>query len=126
MEKEYFVIRRFNCGNGGTDIIGITDDEEFAKSMQNVFCGYEKVLFLKKDISTKIEELAKTYHDRVVMTGMSGGNSKCDCCGKPSVTRTCIEHDSQDFSKDLWICADCYCDIVKYWEKNLPNKILPI
>jgi len=125
-EKEYFVIYRANCSAGGSDVIGITDDEELAKSMQGVFCGYEKVKFLKKDISTKIEELAKTYHDRVVMTGMSGGENKCDCCGKKVITRTCIEHDSGDFSKDLWICGDCYCEIVKYWEKNLPKKIMPV
>jgi hypothetical protein len=95
MEKEYFLLRRF--GNGGTDIIGITDDEEFAKSQVGVFCNYEKVKFLEKDMTPRIKEIAETHHDRVVMTGMSGGNNKCECCGKTVVTRTCIEHDSQVF-----------------------------
>jgi len=89
MEKEYFVLRRAHCGTldlktgkMDTDIIGITDDEEFAKSQQSVFCYYEKVKFLEKDlITSKIKEIAETYHDRLVMAGMSGGDNKCECCG---------------------------------------------
>lgn len=129
MEKEYFVVRWVNCSNGGTDIIGITDDEEYAKTVckrQPVFRSYEKVIFLKEDLSAKIKEIAETYHDRVVMTGMCGGDNKCECCGKKTVTRTCIEHDSGDVSKDLWICPDCYVAIVTYWKENSPKKICPI
>jgi hypothetical protein len=133
MEKEYFVLRRANCGTLNletgkmdTDIIGITDDEEFAKSQVSVFCYYEKVKFLERDLTTKIKEIAETYHDREVMCGMSGGNNRCECCGKIVVTRTCIEHDSKDFSKDLWICSDCYCDIAKYWKEHRPKKIAPV
>jgi hypothetical protein len=129
MEKEYFVVRWVNCSNGGTDIIGITDDEETAKSVckiQPLFRTYEKVSFLERDLTEIIKEIAETYHDREVMTGMSGGDNKCECCGKKVVTRTCIEHDSQDYSKDLWICSDCYCAIVKYWQENRPKKIAPM
>jgi hypothetical protein len=74
----------------------------------------------------KIKQIAETYHDRLVMTGMSGGDNKCECCGKKTVTRTCIEHDSQDFSKDLWVCADCYAAIATYWKEHRPKKIAPI
>jgi len=129
MKKEYFLIRWVSCSTGDTDIIGVTDDEECAKAvckLQPLFRKYEKVKFLERDLKDVIKEIAETYHDRVVMTGMSGGNNKCECCGNTVVTRTCIEHDSLDFSKDLWICADCYCDIAGYWQKNLPKKIAPI
>jgi len=133
MEKEYFVLRRAHCGTLNletgkmdTDIIGITDDEEFAKSQVSVFCYYEKVRFLERDLTLKIKEIAETYHDRLVMTGMSGGDNKCECCGKKVITRTCIEHDTQDYSKDLWVCVDCYCAIMKYWKEHKPKKIAPI
>jgi hypothetical protein len=129
MEKEYFLIRWVNCSNGGTDIIGVTDDEEFAKSVcseQPVFRKYERVKFLVKDLKDKIKEIAETYHDRLVMASMSGTNNNCQCCGKPTPTTTCIEHDSQDFTKDLWVCSDCYCAVVKYWQENRPKKIAPI
>ncbi len=45
----YFIIRRYNCGssNQTTDIIGLTTNEEYAKSRQSVFCGYEEVKHLK-------------------------------------------------------------------------------
>lgn len=129
MEKEYFVIRWVNCSNGGTDIIGITDDEEYAKTVcseQPVFRKYEKVRLLKRDLKEIIKGIAETYHDRMVMTGMSGGNNKCECCGETVVTRTCIEHDSQDYSKDLWVCSDCYIAIATYWKEHRPKKIAPI
>jgi len=129
MKKEYFIIRWVNCGNGGTDIIGVTDDEEFAKTVcseQPVFRKYEKVKFLERDLTTKIKEIAETYHDREVMTSMSGGDNKCECCGKTTITRTCIEHDSQDYSKDLWVCGDCYTAIATYWKENHPKKICPV
>ena len=133
MEKEYFVLRRANCGTLNletgkmdTDIIGITDDEAFAKTMQSVFCYYEKVKFLERDLSKIIGIIADNYHDRLVMASMSGTNNNCQCCGKPTPTTTCIEHDSQDFTKDLWVCSDCYCAIVKYWQERKPKKIAPV
>lgn len=45
VSKRYFVIRRYNCGTSAdtTDILGLTTDEEYAKSRQSVFCGYEEV-----------------------------------------------------------------------------------
>jgi len=51
MEERYFIIRRYNCGTTAdkTDILGLTTDEEFAKSMQSVFCGYEEVKILRPE-----------------------------------------------------------------------------
>jgi hypothetical protein len=47
----YFLISRKNCGCPGfTDVFGITDDEEYAKSCRGVFCDYEEV----KMMDTKI------------------------------------------------------------------------
>jgi hypothetical protein len=45
VSKRYFIIRRYNCGTSAdtTDILGLTTDEEYAKSRQSVFCGYEEV-----------------------------------------------------------------------------------
>jgi hypothetical protein len=45
VSKRYFIIRRYNCGTSAdtTDIIGLTTDEEYAKSRQSVFCDYEEV-----------------------------------------------------------------------------------
>ena len=48
----YFVLRKSGCGaivNGvhQTDIIGVTTDEEYAKSKQSVFCYYEPAILLK-------------------------------------------------------------------------------
>lgn len=45
--KKIYLIRQVNCCAGGTDIIGLTDDIEIAKSMQSVFCSYEEVKYLK-------------------------------------------------------------------------------
>lgn len=126
-EKEYFVVLRANCSNGvDNGIIGITDDEAFAKSMQSVFCTYQKVKFLKRDLTEIVKELAESYHDRVVMSAMSVGNEPCDCCEKPAATLYCIEHDSQDYSKDKWVCGDCYTAIATYWKEHRPKKIAPI
>lgn len=132
-EKEYFVLRRAHCGtfdmNTGkmdTDIIGITDDEEFAKSQVSVFCYYEKVKFLKRDLTEIVKEIAETHHDRLVFAGMSGGEKMCGCCKKEVPHLVCIEHDSQDYSKDMWVCGDCYMLIATYWKNNHPKKICPI
>lgn len=47
-ETKYYIIRRYNSGTipATTDIIGLTTDEEYAKSIQSVFCGYEEVELL--------------------------------------------------------------------------------
>jgi predicted AlkP superfamily phosphohydrolase/phosphomutase len=126
MEKEYFVLRQVNCSNGGTDIIGITDDEEFAKSQVSVFCNYEKVKFLERDITLIVKELAETYHDRDVMSTTYADNQICDCCKKTVMATYCIEHDSQDYSKDKHVCSDCYVAIATYWKEHNPKKICPI
>lgn len=54
MEDRYFVIRRYNSGTislvtgeKDTDIIGLTTDEEYAKSRRSVFCDYEEVKMFK-------------------------------------------------------------------------------
>ena len=49
----YFVLRRVNSGTIGdgkthTDIIGVTTDEEYAKSKNSVFCYYEPVILLDR------------------------------------------------------------------------------
>jgi hypothetical protein len=49
----YFVLRKSGCGaivNGvhSSDIIGVTTDEEYAKSKNSVFCYYEPVILLDK------------------------------------------------------------------------------
>jgi len=49
VSKRYFVIRKYNCGTSAdkTDILGLTTDEEYAKSRQSVFCGYEEVKMIQ-------------------------------------------------------------------------------
>jgi len=48
--KRYFILRKYHCGTYNsitgeidTDIIGLTTDEEYAKSRVSVFCNYEEV-----------------------------------------------------------------------------------
>ena len=45
VSKRYFIIRRYNCGTSAdtTNILGLTTDENCAKSMKSVLCGYEEV-----------------------------------------------------------------------------------
>ena len=130
-EKEYFLIRRVGAmavgpGIVNPDIVGITDDEEYAKSRMDIFTKYDKVRFLTRDLTEIVKEIAETYHDRVVFSGMSGGENICGCCKKEVFSLVCIEHDSQDYSKDLWICHDCYTKIATYWKEHHPKKICPI
>src|SRR5690606_15885987 len=115
-EVEYFIVRRVNCGTFNpetgrmdTDIIGITDDEDYAKSMVDVFTTYEKVKFIKKDLSHIVKRIAENHHDREVMSIRSSLDQEvCDCCKKHSISLIGVEHDSRDFSKDKWVCNDCY------------------
>ena len=49
----YFVLRKSGCGtivNGvhSSDIIGVTTDEEYAKSKNSVFCYYEPTILLDR------------------------------------------------------------------------------
>jgi len=41
----YFILRKRNCFTTAdkTDILGMTTDENYAKSKQSVFCSYEEV-----------------------------------------------------------------------------------
>jgi len=132
-EKQYFVLRRAHCGTFDmktgkmdTDIIGLTDDEEFAKSQVSVFCYYEEVKFINRDLTERIKNVAETHHDRLVFAGMSGSEKICGCCKKEVYHVVCIEHDSQDYSKDMWVCLDCYNKIATYWKVHTPKKICPI
>jgi len=46
-EKRFFLIRRVNSyASGASDIWGFTDDEEYAKSLETVFCSYEEIKYL--------------------------------------------------------------------------------
>jgi hypothetical protein len=51
--ERYFIIRRYNCGTCAdkTDIIGLTTDEEYAKSQQSTFCDYEEVKMINNNES---------------------------------------------------------------------------
>jgi hypothetical protein len=73
-----------------------------------------------------IKEIAKTYHERDICCGMSGGEQLCPTCGRKVYTKYSIEHDSRDFSKDLSICMDCYDELHKLWKENSPRKICPV
>ena len=47
-EKKFFLIRRVNSYASDTsDIWGFTDDEDYAKSLQTVFCDYEEIKYLE-------------------------------------------------------------------------------
>jgi len=78
-----------------------------------------------KKYKNKISKIATTYHDRAVMSSFRGDERECPCCNRPVKMTTSIEHDSQDYSKDLSVCVSCYSDIVKQWRKNTPKKIFP-
>lgn len=45
LNKRYFIIRKVNAFTSAdtTDLIGLTTDEDYAKSKQSVFCNYEEV-----------------------------------------------------------------------------------
>jgi len=73
-----------------------------------------------------IIEISKEYHDRIVGGGIFGLKQKCKCCNKEVESRYCIEHDSMNFKKDLWICLECYTEIHKLWLINTPKKICPV
>lgn len=128
IEKKYFLVKQVNCGCTGVNPIrGFTDNEEYAKSMQGVFCDYEEIKFL--DISQwrkeKVKEIAQNYHERDICATLSMLGQKCQCCEQIVLTTKSIEHDSQDHSKDLNICTDCYVEIVNYWKDHKPGKICP-
>ncbi len=82
-------------------------------------------------LDEKIQKFAETYHDREVMAstmylGEAADLRDCGCCNNATGHLTCIEHDSQDYSKDLWICPDCYTKIATYWKEHSPKKICPV
>ncbi len=81
---------------------------------------------LKDKFLKKVEQIAKTYHDRLCMSSLTMEGQICKCCESIVLTTTSIEHDSQDYSKDLNVCANCYSHIAKWWQNNKPRKITPI
>jgi hypothetical protein len=82
----------------------------------------DAVFLLKKEI----KRIAETHHDREVMACQSGLSKTCPCCKKEEMNFVCIEHDSQDYSKDLWICSKCYVEVATYWKKHSRKKICPL
>ncbi len=81
---------------------------------------------LEEVFNQKIQSIAETYHDRDCMSNLSMRNQICKCCESIVIHTTLIEHDSQERSKDLSICIDCYTRIYNYWTVNKPRKIAPI
>jgi hypothetical protein len=81
----------------------------------------------RKKLDEKIIEIGNAYHGRMCSPTISGMNRDrvCGCCEGLTRTQTGIEHDSQDHSKDLWVCIDCMSDLYKYWQNNEPRKIPP-
>lgn len=99
--------------------------------------NYNKCLAYKDPVLKKIEEdsnnykrkiqsIANNYHDRLCMSVSVIDNQICKCCSNIVTHIVSIEHDSQDHSKDLGVCSNCYSHIVDYWKKNKPGKIAPI
>ena len=80
---------------------------------------------LKEKFLKKVEQIAQTYHDRPCMSGLTMEGQVCKCCESVVLTTTSIEHDSQDYSKDLNVCANCYSHIATWWKNNRPRKIAP-
>jgi hypothetical protein len=96
----------------------------FEKWVENGFAANNAVS--KEIFSQKVKSIAETYHDRVCMSMLTMENQVCKCCGSVVRVTTSIEHDSQDHSKDLSVCTNCYEHIVNYWKMNRPGKIAPI
>ena len=69
-----------------------------------------------------MKNIAENYHDRDICAMVGGCDLVCGCCRKKTTTTIFIEHDSQDHSKDLSICFDCYTSIHKIWKKKTPAK----
>lgn len=126
-QKRYFLVRSVNAfASGANPIWGITDNEEYAKSVQDVFTDYEevKMIDLADWRKQKVKEIAPLYHDRICMSILSGFGQKCKCCGKIVSQTMSIEHETQDYSKDLSICIECYTEIVKFWKGDIIKKTL--
>lgn len=83
-----------------------------------------------------IKEIASNYHDRLCASmttisafspdGVGDQRRTCPTCGRKALTTISIEHNSQDFSKDLNICLSCYADLTVLWKTNSPKKLSPI
>lgn len=76
---------------------------------------------LKNKFLNKVEQIAQTYHDRLCMSVLTMEGQICKCCESVVLTTTSIEHDNQDYSKDLNVCANCYSHIANWWKNNKPS-----
>ena len=119
MATKYFLIFSPNSSAG---IIGITDNEEFAKSWQSVFVGYEEIKFLDPANwrSDRVRTILSEYHERDCGSMVCGMNKTCPCCGASVLTTISVEHNSMDFKKDLHVCIDCYSEMIK--QQPCPQK----
>ena len=96
------------------------------KQEKELMDGTEEIYLPVSDKETKVEQIAQNYHDRPCMSGLTMDGQVCKCCENVVRTTTSIEHDSQDHSKDLKVCTDCYIDIATWWKNNKPGKIAPL
>lgn len=113
-------------GSKDLPIFDITAHYRKMAEIQKAIDTLKWVIAIDFPTQEKIKELAESYHDREVMSYTYAGNQKCDCCGKIVTARVCIEHDSQDYSKDKQVCSDCYVAIATYWKEHSPKKICPV
>jgi hypothetical protein len=113
METKYFLIF---SPNSSADIIGITDNEEFAKSFKGVFVGYTEVKFLDptKWRSDRVLTILSEYHERDCGSMVGGMSQICSCCGASVLTTISVEYNSMDFKKDLHVCIDCYSELIEH------------
>jgi hypothetical protein len=99
-------------------------DNELHQAL-HILSLYDKEGSLKK----RLEKIASTYHDRAVLSQISGFFSdkkfKCPLCFNDASTLTSIEPDDKN-NKYLSICTDCYMETHNIWKAKTPNKICPI
>ena len=57
--KKYYLIRWVNCSNGITDIIGITDDEELAKTIRALanYGSNQKYVNIYQGLNSRMDEI---------------------------------------------------------------------
>jgi hypothetical protein len=103
-------------------IENISNGEKGNESLADVSSSAD----LKDKFLKKVEQIAQIYHDRLCMSELTMEGQVCGCCESVVLTTTSIEHDSQDYSKDLNVCANCYSHIATWWKNNKPRKIAPI
>jgi predicted metal-binding protein len=73
----------------------------------------------------KLEKIASTYHDKDIFAGVTVSRD-CPICEKHILNSVCIESDILDYSKDLYICTECYMKLHMIWKDKTPKKICPV